>query len=110
MQLAATIRGQGYRFGSVKEVLAKANAPKSGDDLAGISARDAVERVAARAVLARVPLTEAQADDPALQRQFARELEGAPRTGLRPVETQWREASSAQRREVDALLSKLEAA
>ena len=65
---------------------------------------------AARAVLTRVPLTEAQADDPALQRQFARELEGAPRTGLRPVETQWREASSAQRREVDALLSKLEAA
>jgi ethanolamine ammonia-lyase large subunit len=42
----------------VKEVLAKANPPKSGDDLAGISARDAVERVAARAVLAELTLRE----------------------------------------------------
>ena len=58
MQLASTIRGQSYRFGSVKEVLAKANPPKSGDDLAGISARDAVERVAARAVLANITLRE----------------------------------------------------
>ncbi|MFN0250179.1 MAG: ethanolamine ammonia-lyase subunit EutB [Kofleriaceae bacterium] len=58
MQLASTIRGVGYRFVSVKEVLAKANAPKSGDDLAGISARDAVERVAARAVLANLTLRE----------------------------------------------------
>lgn len=56
VQLASTIRGTGYRFGSVKEVLAKANPPKSGDDLAGISARDAVERVAARAVLANLTL------------------------------------------------------
>ncbi|HVK87203.1 MAG TPA: ethanolamine ammonia-lyase subunit EutB, partial [Kofleriaceae bacterium] len=47
-----------YRFASVKEVLAKANPPKSGDDLAGISARDAVERVAARAVLADLTLRE----------------------------------------------------
>ncbi len=56
MQLASTIRGQSYRFGSVKEALAKANPPKSGDDLAGVSARDAVERVAARAVLANLTL------------------------------------------------------
>jgi len=58
VQLATTIRGASYRFASVKEVLAKANAPKSGDDLAGISARDAVERVAARAVLANLTLRE----------------------------------------------------
>ncbi len=58
VQLASTIRGQSYRFASVKEVLAKANPPKSGDDLAGISARDAVERVAARAVLANLTLRE----------------------------------------------------
>ena len=56
VQLASTIRGTSYRFASVKEVLAKANPPKSGDDLAGISARDAVERVAARAVLANLTL------------------------------------------------------
>ena len=58
MQLATTIRGVSYRFGSVTEVLAKANPPKSGDDLAGISARDAGERVAARAVLANLTLRE----------------------------------------------------
>ncbi|MGE0550820.1 MAG: ethanolamine ammonia-lyase subunit EutB [Kofleriaceae bacterium] len=58
MQLATTIRGVSYRFASMIELLAKANPPKSGDDLAGISARDAVERVAARAVLANVTLRE----------------------------------------------------
>jgi ethanolamine ammonia-lyase large subunit len=58
VHLASTIRGTSYTFGSVKEVLAKANPPKSGDDLAGVSARDAVERVAARAVLANLTLRE----------------------------------------------------
>lgn len=58
MPLSATIRGVTYQFGSVKEVLAKANPPKSGDNLAGIAARDAVERVAARAVLSELTLAE----------------------------------------------------
>ena len=58
VQLAANIRGTSYRFGSVREVLAKANPPKSGDNLAGIAARDAVERVAARAVLGEISLHE----------------------------------------------------
>ena len=58
MQLSATIRGVRYTFDSVKEVLAKANPPKSGDDLAGISADTAVERVAARAVLSELSLAE----------------------------------------------------
>ncbi len=58
MQLASTIRGVRYRFDSVREVLAKANPPKSGDDLAGLSAKDAVERVAARAALADLTLRE----------------------------------------------------
>ncbi|MES2642962.1 MAG: ethanolamine ammonia-lyase subunit EutB [Myxococcota bacterium] len=58
MNLSATIRGSTYRFASVKEVLAKANPPKSGDDLAGVSAREPVERVAARAVLAEITLAE----------------------------------------------------
>jgi ethanolamine ammonia-lyase large subunit len=58
LRLKATIRGTTYGFGSVKEVLAKANPPKSGDDLAGVSARDAVERVAARAVLSELTLAE----------------------------------------------------
>ncbi len=56
MRLSATIRGVVYTFSSVKEVLAKANPPKSGDQLAGIAARDAVERVAARAALSNLTL------------------------------------------------------
>ena len=62
MQLAATIRQVRYRFDSLREVLAKANPPKSGDDLAQVSARDAVERVAARAVLSGVTLAELRAN------------------------------------------------
>ncbi len=61
MPLSATIRGIRWTFDSVKEVLAKANPPKSGDDLAGISAREPVERVAARAVLSRLTLAELRA-------------------------------------------------
>ncbi|MEZ4369107.1 MAG: ethanolamine ammonia-lyase subunit EutB, partial [Kofleriaceae bacterium] len=57
----AAIRGTRYRFASIKEVLAKANAPRSGDDLAGVSARDPVERVAARAVLADLTLADLRA-------------------------------------------------
>jgi ethanolamine ammonia-lyase large subunit len=58
MQLSATIRSSTFRFDSVRQVLAKANPPKSGDDLAGVSARDAVERVAARAVLSELTLAQ----------------------------------------------------
>ena len=58
MLLSATIRGVNYRFASLREVLAKANPPKSGDDLAGLSAREPVERIAARAVLAGITLGE----------------------------------------------------
>ncbi len=61
MKLAATIRGVGYRFDTVCEVLAKANPPKSGDELAGIAASDAVERVAARAVLSELTLAQLRA-------------------------------------------------
>jgi len=58
LALKATIRGTTYAFASIKEVLAKANPPKSGDRLAGVAARDAVERVAARAVLSELTLAE----------------------------------------------------
>jgi ethanolamine ammonia-lyase large subunit len=61
VDLSVAIRGVRYRFASVKEVLARANPPKSGDDLAGVSARDAVERVAARAVLADLALEDLRA-------------------------------------------------
>jgi ethanolamine ammonia-lyase large subunit len=62
VRLKATIRGATWAFGSVKELLARANPPKSGDDLAGVSARDPVERVAARAALSEVTLAELRAN------------------------------------------------
>ncbi len=46
----------GHTFGSLAEVMAKANEEKSGDQLAGLAATDARERVAAKAALADVPL------------------------------------------------------
>ena len=52
MSLAA----HGYTFGSLREVMAKANEEKSGDELAGIAAADAKERVAAKSVLAEMRL------------------------------------------------------
>ena len=58
MRLSQTIRGATYTFGSLKEVLAKASPARSGDELAGISASSAEERVAARFVLADLPLSQ----------------------------------------------------
>jgi ethanolamine ammonia-lyase large subunit len=46
----------GRSFGSLGEVMAKANEPKSGDELAGLAAGDGAERAAAKTVLADVPL------------------------------------------------------
>jgi len=62
MSWSATIRGTTWRFDTVKELLAKANPPKSGDALAGVAARDPVERVAARAALSGITLAELRAN------------------------------------------------
>jgi ethanolamine ammonia-lyase large subunit len=56
MSLAASIGNVGYRFGSLREVLAKASPLRSGDALAGLAAASATERMAARLVLAELPL------------------------------------------------------
>jgi len=56
MKLAATLRGRTYTFGSLNEVMAKANEEKSGDRLAGLAAESATERVAAKLVLSEVTL------------------------------------------------------
>lgn len=58
MRLSATLRGNTYTFRDLRDVLAKANEPKSGDELAGVAARSAQERVAAKMVLAEVTLAE----------------------------------------------------
>jgi ethanolamine ammonia-lyase large subunit len=56
MSLAASIGNVGYRFGSLREVLAKASPARSGDALAGLAAASSTERMAARLVLAELPL------------------------------------------------------
>lgn len=56
MQLKTTLLGNTYQFGDLKEVMAKANEEKSGDQLAGIAAADAKERIAAKMVLADITL------------------------------------------------------
>ena len=56
MKLKATLFGQTHEFSSIIEVLAKANEQKSGDELLGIAARSATERMAARYVLSELTL------------------------------------------------------
>lgn len=56
MRLRTILFGKTYRFKDVKEVLAKANEEKSGDQLAGIAAVDMAERIAAKVVLAELTL------------------------------------------------------
>ncbi|HMG03209.1 MAG TPA: ethanolamine ammonia-lyase subunit EutB [Edaphobacter sp.] len=56
MLLRHSIDGVTYNFDGLKDLLAKASPARSGDELAGISARSSVERVAARMTLADLPL------------------------------------------------------
>jgi ethanolamine ammonia-lyase large subunit len=56
MSYHTTLRGERYVFANLREVFAKANEEKSGDRLAGIAAASERERVAAKLVLADVPL------------------------------------------------------
>jgi ethanolamine ammonia-lyase large subunit len=61
VRLTARVHGRSYRFTSVREVLARANEPKSGDTLAGIGARSNLERAAAKRVLAELTLEDLRA-------------------------------------------------
>ena len=56
MQLSVTLFGERYRFRDIKDLLAKANEEKSGDQLAGVAAESAAERMAAKFVLSEVTL------------------------------------------------------
>ena len=58
MKLKALLFGKTYAFRDVKEVLAKANEEKSGDKLAGVAAKSAEERVAAKVVLSELLLSD----------------------------------------------------
>ena len=57
MPFTHTVRGERFSFADLRELLAKANEPKSGDVLAGLSAGSERERVAAKLALADVPLS-----------------------------------------------------
>ena len=58
MQYRTTIDSSVFSFNDLKHVLAAASPARSGDYLAGIGAKTAKERMAARFVLAAVPLTQ----------------------------------------------------
>ncbi|CUH95378.1 Ethanolamine ammonia-lyase heavy chain [Propionispora sp. 2/2-37] len=56
--LRTTLLGIRYNFRDTKDVLAKANEEKTGDQMAGIAAETAAERVAAKVVLSELTLEE----------------------------------------------------
>jgi ethanolamine ammonia-lyase large subunit len=56
MSYRHTIGGQGWIFRDLKDLMAKASPPRSGDLLAGVAASTHVERMAARMCLAELPL------------------------------------------------------
>ncbi|NDY90056.1 ethanolamine ammonia-lyase subunit EutB [Ideonella livida] len=56
MQFHHTLGGQVWRFDDLKTLMARATPLRSGDVLAGVAARTAAERMAARMALAELPL------------------------------------------------------
>lgn len=56
MAFRTKLFGITYDFKDVKEVLAKANEQKSGDEAAGVAAKSVAERIAAKTVLAEIPM------------------------------------------------------
>ncbi len=56
MRLSTAVRNETYDFPDLRTVMGCANEPKSGDVLAGVAAESASQRVAARRVLADLPL------------------------------------------------------
>lgn len=54
MNLSVIFGGEKYNFQSLKDVMAKANEEKSGDQLAGIAAESVQQRIAAKAVLSEL--------------------------------------------------------
>lgn len=56
MLLRTKLHGKSYEFPDIRRLMGKANEEKSGDRLAGVAADTAAERIAAKLVLAEVPL------------------------------------------------------
>jgi len=62
MAFSHTVGHTTYRFADLRELLAKASPPRSGDVLAGVAARSSEERAAACLALADVPLARFTSD------------------------------------------------
>jgi ethanolamine ammonia-lyase large subunit len=78
LNLTTDVRGERFQFADLRDVMAKSNEEKSGDQLAGIAARSDRERVAAKLVLADLSLKEILNDplvDPDLD-ELSREILG----------------------------------
>jgi ethanolamine ammonia-lyase large subunit len=58
VNLSTVLRGERFVFAGLREVFARANEEKSGDQLAGLAARTERERVAAKLVLSELTLRE----------------------------------------------------
>jgi ethanolamine ammonia-lyase large subunit len=58
LRLETTLRGERFIFDSLRDLFAKANEEKSGDQLAGLAASSERQRVAAKRVLAELTLAE----------------------------------------------------
>lgn len=56
MKIKARIGKRNFEFSSIKEVLARANEKKSGDELSGLAAGSEIERVAAKRALSELSL------------------------------------------------------
>ncbi len=56
MKLTTRLFGKSYKFKSIKDVLARANEARSGDELAGLAAQSEQERIAAKMLLADLTL------------------------------------------------------
>ena len=74
MKLKTTLLGKTYTFRDLRQVMAKANEEKTGDQLAGLAAGSARERVAAKVVLSAVTLEQLR-ENPAVpyETEFAKE-------------------------------------
>ena len=58
MAFSSTLRGERFVFPDLRDLFAKANEEKSGDQLAGVAAQSERQRVAAKMALAEVTLRE----------------------------------------------------
>ncbi|QVL31083.1 ethanolamine ammonia-lyase subunit EutB [Telmatocola sphagniphila] len=91
MAYVAILRGERFAFADLRELLAKANEAKSGDQLAGIAATSERQRAAAKFALADLPLSEILAKpllDPDLDDVTRRIFSSHQNSPFQPIRSQ----------------------